>query len=232
MIVPASNTLEIKVNRGAGYANFNVPASVTPGESYYVYPMFKDEMGKWEYVQLPPDFQIPSFTINRPEGLALSKDLVVSNDGYVSADNFKVTFGVKNWADTNSSKYLILWVYPKEGGRSVTYFNIGTTTFAPGEEKTFELSYENILEKELVPGTDYQISLQNYTDGKNLGRTLLYFRDHVDINFDVNNDGQVTIADIVTFINLGEEAPDFDNNPETDDLLMLVNAVLEKQQQQ
>lgn len=233
-IVPSPTTFEIAVNHGSGYAYYNVPASVTPDESYYVYPMFKDEMGEWQYAQLSPDFEVPSFTINRPDGLALTKNLTVSNEGIVSADNFKVSFGMRNWDSNPASADLTIVVFPLVSGNvsSVDFFNLGTVTFNPDEEKTFELFYKDLAYKDLEVGKDYFIQVYNTAVGYIGNQAYLYFRDHVDINLDINNDGQVSIADIVTFINLGEEAPDFDNNPETDDLLMLVNAVLEKQQQQ
>lgn len=194
-VVPADNTLEIDVNSGSGYVYFHIPSTATPGATYHVTPMYKDEFGELQVVKTAPGVIFPSLTIATPEGICIEKRINIKNGGYASSSDLHISFSIKNYTSGNQTKNYILFVFPAGGGNNVDLFDLGSVSLSAGEEKDFVLTYNDLQYKALLVGSDYFIQLCNYTDGQYLpGRADLFFRGVNPISYTLTSAGWGTLC--------------------------------------
>lgn len=165
---------------------FVVPLTLVPGKSYYVTLMYENSDG--EYVDMRQSQSVTSqvLTITAPDGLKLSKDFVIDNNGYISKNNGKLHFSVKNYGTTSIEQEIIVWIFPSSGGNNLGYWDFMNQSFLPGEEKDYSLDYSQISSgaNNLVAGKDYLVRVDNYDTGDIIANTLtLHFRADKPINY-------------------------------------------------
>ena len=191
---------ELNLTYGPVSRSFIIPENVETG-TYQVIPIYVDEAGNWQPVK-GDHSSAPSLKVTEePEGLQLSKPIVVRNEGFASSDDLNVTFSIKNFSASPITKEYVLWVYPKGGGSNVDSFELGIITFEAGEEKEFDLGYSDLWyvknrnEEYLIPGSDYYMKLQNYTDKQYISdKIYLYFREANPISYELTSAGWGTIC--------------------------------------
>ncbi len=139
-----------------------VPVDATVGATYKVYPLYMDENGDWQEVQLKPGISIPEITVAAPTNIILSEPLSFSNDGYLSQKHWTISFSLKNLTDAQLTRDLMIWIYSAETGNSVAYYEISSTTFEIGEQKDYCYSFNDLTYggDELIAAKDYWIRIK------------------------------------------------------------------------
>lgn len=156
---------------------FTTPLSLEPGQSYYVSMMYENSDG--EYVDMPqPQTQEPQvLNVIAPTGIALSKEVVITDNGYITADHGSINFSIKNYDTAPITKNIIVYLYSSTGTSSIGYWYLPNESFAAGEEKDYVLTSADLDNGTLSEGSDYGIRVKNYTDNSYLSQRLpLYFR--------------------------------------------------------
>lgn len=165
-------------NSGPNIGSVNIPLSVEPGKTYYVTFMYEDNNGEYQDVELPTSFTVPTISIAEPTGLSLSKDVVITDNGYITADHGSVNFSVKNYDSSSCMKDIYVWVFSAEDGNSKGYWTLMDQIFAAGEEKDYELTYSSITNYPGIKvGKNYTVGVVNLTDNVKLTNQYypLYF---------------------------------------------------------
>lgn len=187
--IASENILEIKPHWGFYGMSFKIPMSVTPGD-YYVYPLFKDENEEWKDALLPPGSSIPSLNISAPEGIAISKPLTVSNQGYISPNYGKISIEFKNFGAEDITKQILLMIFDKDNFDSVDYIDLGSQKYLAGEVVPFEFDY-NDLNPSISKG-DYYIEVVEFDPEDNAYYGLnnscdLFICDDKTINYELSS---------------------------------------------
>lgn len=175
---------------------FTAPFSLVSGQSYYVTLMYENSNG--EYVDMPQLQTIKPQVVNitAPEGLLLSKDVAITDNGYITAVHGNISFSVRNYNAESVTQNLIVWVFPGGGGNSLGYWHLPDETFTAGQEKDYVLTYTAFVGgNPLVAGTDYLIRVDNNTDQLDLSPTLpLHFRADKPVSYTLTAAGWGTLC--------------------------------------
>lgn len=183
-IVESETSFTIEPNHGKGYIYYYIPNDVRYGAYYYVYPMFKNDNNEWQLATLPLVFDVPYLQIETPTGLNV-EELSISNNGYVSNENFDITLEIKNWGNYPTSAPIILWVFPYAGGNSVDYIDLGTVSLNSKESKKYNLTIDNFRSKNKFEiGQQYYIKAQNRSAGQYISSNVNFtFCDNLSIDY-------------------------------------------------
>lgn len=194
-IVESSNVFDMNVNQGKGYVYYNIPNDVKYGESYYVYPMFKNDNNEWQVTDMPLDFVVPSLTIATPTGLN-TEEFAISNNGYVSKESFNISLDIKNWDNSAVNPSIVLWVFPSGGGSNVDYINLGKVSLKPNESNHFDLTFNNFHNKNrFVVGNKYYIMAYNDNSGSYISKKMYFtFCNDLSIDYTMTAAGWGTIC--------------------------------------
>lgn len=190
-----TNTLE--PNRGYTSHSFLVSKDLTVGETYYVYPLFIGDDGEWEDVKISGNPVIPTLKITEPKGFVLTKDIVISNNGYVSPSSVRAfSYSVKNFGTPSPS--VIASIADPGWSKNYKYYwdssNIGTNV-----EKSYSLSmsnfrnwYDNLF---MEVGNDYAIYLYvNATQKRVTPLIPFHYVEDLPIDFTMSAAGWGTIC--------------------------------------
>jgi len=162
-------TYSIAPNGGYTSISYIVPASLSG--TYKVYPAYKDEYGDWQTMEYPASQTIPTINVAEPASLYLTETAMFGNDGYTiydgtNAESANITLKLKNnsGADINN-KMILIWIYPENGGSSVTYFIKQGVSISKGQTLELNFNKGNIVSPSALSiGTKYTIKVVNYSD--------------------------------------------------------------------
>lgn len=182
VVISTSTTMFKDVPGGYGaYGNFKVPNSLTIGETYKVIFMYEDNNGDYQDVKMPTSLIVPTITIAEPTGFKLSKDVTITDNGYITEDHGSISFSLKNYSSAPCTKNIVVYLFPYGNGDSLGGWDKAAgQDYAAGEEKDFVLTYADVFMfdgEKMTPGVDYGIALYDADAGVYLtSLTPLYFR--------------------------------------------------------
>ena len=153
---------EISLGEGYYYSSYFVyatlPSEFEVGKTYVVSPVFNSGDDEWCDITLTATQAAQTITVTAPADVVLSKQLAISNNGYVTTTDGKITFTLKNATGEDKTDSYILYIFKKGTTGSMASCSLGSVTLADGTEKTYELkltdfAYNTALEE----GSDYFI---------------------------------------------------------------------------
>lgn len=152
---------------------FIAPYTLEPGQSYYVTMMYQNSQGEYVDMPKPQNWEPQVLEVTEPTGVALSKELVIDNGGYLSMNYGEVHFSLKNY-DAQAGQIQNLLIYVFEGGSSKAYWLYSPATFEAGEEKHYSLNLSQLAQgkKSLVVGHDYSVAVYNGNTGEYLSPSV------------------------------------------------------------
>ena len=161
---------------------FIAPYTLEPGQSYYVTMMYENSDGEYVDMPQPQNWEPQVLEVTEPTGVALSKELVIDNGGYMSKTTGKVHFALKNYgASPFTFRNLIIYVLELVGNeyKTIGMWGFKNELFESGEEKDYSLSWSDIVQgkTKFVEGADYQVVVYNGNIMEELSPFIpLYFR--------------------------------------------------------
>lgn len=185
------NTLEPNV--GSTYHSFLVSRDLTVGETYYVYPLFIGDDGEWADAIISGNPVIPTLTITEPDGFVLTKDIVISNNGYVSPSSVGAfSFAVKNYG---ASSYL--WAYISNPGWTKNFKSSLCGYVANNAENFYSLDMPSFSYLSNAPtmyiGEEYAFYI--YRGGKRISTNIpFHYVEDLPIDFTMSAAGWGTIC--------------------------------------
>ena len=146
---------------------FIAPYTLEPGQSYYVTMMYENSDGEYVDMPQPQNWEPQVLEVTEPTGVALSKELVIDNGGYMSKTNGKIHFALKNY-DSQTSQIPTLYIWVFEGGSSKAYWLFRPATFEAGEEIDYSLNLSQLTygNNTLAVGHDYSVAVYNGSTGE------------------------------------------------------------------
>lgn len=177
-----TNTTHTLESGQAQSLSFTIPYDATVGATYTVIPLFIDENGEWKEARKLVEQELPTLTITNPTGIALSKEFAISNNGYVSENNFHITFSVKNYESTPQEANFIVWVFPAEGGYSLGYALRFGESFKAEEEKSYDITATD-FDDIFTSGTSVSVRLDNYEVGQLTNTIPLHYCEEITIPY-------------------------------------------------
>lgn len=179
---------------------FIAPYTLEPGQSYYVTMMYENSDG--EYVDMPQqqNWEPQVLEVTEPTGVALSKELVIDNGGYMSKTNGEIHFALKNYgASPFTFRNLIIYVLELVGNeyKTIGMWGFRDESFEVGEEKDYSLSWSDIVQgkNSFVEGADYQVVVWNGNVMAALSPYMpLYFRADNPIDYTLTSAGWGTLC--------------------------------------
>lgn len=183
--VDSSSEFTLTAGQGRKPMSFQVPATVTPGATYKVYPMYYDENNDLQEVALKNSFVVPTLKVTAPSGVILSKPFEQTNEGYLSENSFNITFSLKNYASTAIKKNYIVYFFNANTGDSDGYYIMFNETLNAGQEKDYTITYADLgFFEAFVAGTDYVYDIREYSTSNILsGQTLMHFVNDLNIDY-------------------------------------------------
>ena len=146
---------------------FIAPYTLEPGQSYYVTMLYENSDGEYVDMPQPQNWEPQVLEVTEPTGIALSKELVIDNGGYMSKTNGEIHFSLKNF-DAQTSQIPTLLIYVFEGGSSKAYWLFRPATFEAGEEIDYSLNLSQLAygNNTLAVGHDYSVAVYNGSTGE------------------------------------------------------------------
>ena len=146
---------------------FIAPYTLEPGQSYYVTMMYENSDGEYVDMPQPQNWEPQVLDVTEPAGVALSKELIIDNGGYMSKTNGEVHFALKNY-DSQTSQIPTLYIWVFEGGSSKAYWLFRPATFEAGEEIDYSLNLSQLTygNNTLAVGHDYSVAVYNGSTGE------------------------------------------------------------------
>lgn len=177
----------------------NVPASLTPGQSYKVVPAFMDMDGIWKVFELDGGQTDQILAITAPDNIMVSEPLKVTNGGYVTKDNLNVSFKLANKTGAAKTIPLGVYIFPAGGGSSVGHFKSSSVTLVNGEERSFSFSHADLEgTPTFTVGADYSVFAYDLSTGDLLPGAgnghKYYVRPALPINYTLTGAGWGTIC--------------------------------------
>lgn len=161
---------------------FIAPYTLEPGQSYYVTMMYENSDGEYVDMPQPQNWEPQVLEVTEPTGVALSKELVIDNGGYMSKTNGEIHFTLKNYgASPYTFRNLIIYVLELVGNeyKTIGMWGFKNELFEVGEEKDYSLSWSDIVQgkTKFVEGADYKVVVYNGNIMEELSPFIpLYFR--------------------------------------------------------
>lgn len=166
-------TYSIAPNGGYTLISYIVPSSLSG--TYKVYPAYKDENGDWQTMEYLVSQTIPTINVTEPASLYLTETATFGNDGYTiydgtNAESANITLKLKNNSGSDiNNKDILIWIFPENGGNSVTCFVKQGVSVQKGKSLALTLNKGDIaVPSALSIGTKYTIRVVNYTDNATL----------------------------------------------------------------
>lgn len=168
---------------------FIAPYTLEPGQSYYVTMMYENSDGEYVDMPQPQNWEPQILEVTEPTGVALSKELIIDNGGYMSKTNGEIHFALKNYgASPFTFRNLIIYVLELVGNgyKTIGMWGFRDVLFEVGEEKDYSLSWPEIVQgkNSFVEGANYHVVVYNGNNGENLSPYVpLYFRADKSIDY-------------------------------------------------